>query len=329
MNIFGIDSTPEKSRLHLIPVPWEVTTSYGSGTSRGPEIINTASVQVDLYDIHFGNIVEKEGVFLKPEFGGIKALNDNLKPKAQKLIFSPEDFSETESKKLIAEINAASEKVNSLVYEEAKKILDEGKILGLIGGDHSSPLGAIKAVHEKFDGDFAILHFDAHADLRTAYQGFIHSHASIMYNVVSSGYSQKLIQVGIRDFCKEELDYIKFSTGKIETIFDEDIRKDLFEGHTWDKVCEALISHLPANVYISFDIDGLEPSLCPNTGTPVPGGLSFSQATFLLRKIADAKKRVIGFDLNEVSAGDADSEWDANIGARILFKLCSLALATN
>ena len=94
----------------------------------------------------------------------------------------------------------------------------------------------------------------------------------------------------------------------------------LFEGRTWDSICREMIQELPDKVYISFDIDGLDPKLCPNTGTPVPGGFSFQQAMYLIRKVVESGREIIGFDLCEVAPGD-EGDWDANVGARVLYRL--------
>ncbi len=311
MNIFGINTKEKDAAIVLIPVPWEVTTSYGDGTSDGPKIVERASHQVDLWDSTFGNIVEQKGVFMFSEDKAIRDLNSKLKPKALDLV---------------SEVNTASDKVNELVYKKAKENLEKNRTVGLVGGDHSSPIGLIKAITEKYSNDYAVLHFDAHADLRKEYQGFNHSHASIMYNMMTAPFApKKLVQIGIRDFCEEELMRIKKSEGKIKTFFDEDIKELQFSGTSWETITDNIIKELPKNIYISFDIDGLDPNLCPGTGTPVPGGLSFSEYTYLFKKLLEAKKKIIGFDLCEVSG----SEWDANVGARVLFKLCGLTLATN
>lgn len=311
MNIFGINTKEKDASVVLIPVPWEVTTSYGDGTSDGPKIIEKASHQVDLWDSTFGNIVEQKGVFMFSEDKAIRELNNKLKPKALDSV---------------NDVNTASDKVNELVYKKAKENLEKNRVVGVVGGDHSSPIGLIKAITEKHSNDYAVLHFDAHADLRKEYQRFNHSHASIMYNVMTAPFApRKLVQVGIRDFCEEELTRIKKSEGKIKTFFDDDISEKKFSGTSWEEVCVSIVKELPDNIYISFDIDGLDPMLCPGTGTPVPGGLSFNEFSYLFKKLLEAKKKIIGFDLCEVSG----SEWDANVGARVLFKLCGLTLATN
>jgi agmatinase len=222
------------------------------------------------------------------------------------------------------------EKLNEWVYERSTAILKEGKFLALIGGDHSTPYSGIRAISEKFKGDFGILHIDAHADLRDAYEGFQHSHASIMHNVMTSNFApKKLVQVGIRDFCEDEYNYIKSSEGRIRTFFDLELKRGLAEGKSWMQLCDQIVSELPRNVYVSFDIDGFDPVLCPNTGTPVPGGLSFSDAAFLLSSLHRHGKTIIGFDLNEVAPGEDGDEWDGNVGSRILYKMCGWMMITN
>jgi agmatinase len=201
--------------------------------------------------------------------------------------------------------------------------------VGVIGGDHSVPLGAIKSIHEKYAGEFGVLHIDAHADLRIAYEGFTWSHASIMYNLMTSQHPpNKLVQVGIRDFCEEEVDFIR-ERKDIDTYFDLHLKKRMMEGESWKNLCIEIVSHLPDKVYVSFDIDGLDPTLCPNTGTPVPGGLSFAEALGLLRTICESQRKIVGFDLNEVSGGPTREEWNGNVGARLLYKLCGWTAVTN
>jgi agmatinase len=146
-----------------------------------------------------------------------------------------------------------------------------------------------------------------------------------MYNVMNDPRKpQKLVQVGIRDFCEEEYNFIQ-SRSDIKTFFDISLKRRLLKGETWEALCQDIIKELPQNVYISFDIDGLDPAFCPHTGTPVPGGLSVDQVFFLFNEIHASGRKIIAFDLNEVSSGgleDSEAEWDGNVGARILYKLC-------
>lgn len=330
--IFGLPFTREESRLVLLPVPWEVTTSYGRGTSLGPKIIRQASEQVDLFDLETKKAYET-GYFMMPFSEEIYERNMKLKAKAQEIIQMRTDLKVDEKKEaaLLAEINDASRELTAWVKAESLKILKEGKLLGLIGGDHSSPLGSIQAVSEFHGRDFGVLHIDAHADLRNSYQGFNESHASIMNNVMNDPLSpQKLVQVGIRDFCEEEFDFIAANKNRIKTYFDLDLKKRLIRGESWHQLATEIVKELPNKVYISFDIDGLDPALCPNTGTPVAGGLSLEQVYYLFSMVAESGRKIVGFDLNEVSPGEAgESEWDGNVGARVLYKLCGWSVVTN
>jgi len=199
--------------------------------------------------------------------------------------------------------------------------------VGLLGGDHSISLGYLKALGERHE-DFGILQIDAHCDLRKDYAQFTYSHASIMYNVLREVKSaQRLVQVGVRDYAQEEWDYICASGHRVITYFDRELSERRFEGETWKQLTDEIIAHLPHKVYLSFDIDGLDPKLCPSTGTPVPGGLNTPEVGYLCRKIVESGRRLIGFDLVEVGVGQTD--WDANVGARQLFKLSNLLIRSN
>ena len=331
--IFGIPLSEEEAKLILLPIPWEVTTSYGNGASFGPSIIRGASEQIDLFDLETGKAYEA-GYYMLPISEELKTLNDQNKLLAQELIQMRLSMSQDEVKmhQILETVNKACHEMSEWVYRSSKHILDQNKLLGLVGGDHSTPFGAIRAISEKYNGQFGILHIDAHADLRCSYQGFHQSHASIMYNVMmSSARPEKLVQIGIRDFCEEEYDLIQ-SRDDIETFFDLELKRRLLKGETWHQICESILQKLPKNVYISFDIDGLDPQFCPHTGTPVPGGLSVDQIFYLFNLMVQKGHRIVGFDLNEVSTGGLDesmAEWDGNVGARILYKLCGWSIVSN
>jgi len=330
-NIFGLPFTDEQSELILLPVPWEVTVSYRAGTARGPERIFSAAMQVDLFDPDVKD-GWKKGFHMLPIDKNIRSKSDYLRQCAELIIShmidggDPAD-NEQLSEKMV-EINAGGEMLKDWVYEMTSNLMKEGKKVGLIGGDHSTPLGYIKALGD-VHSDFGILQIDAHADLREAYEGFTYSHASIMYNVLGQvPQVKKLVQVGIRDYCDEEMDMITSSNGRVTTFFDRDIKAQQYEGATWKDICKQVIDALPQKVYISFDIDGLDPKLCPNTGTPVPGGFEAEQVFYLLRMLHQSGKQLIGFDLNEVSAGDHKGDGiDAIVGARMLYKLCNYMVA--
>lgn len=327
--IFGLPFGAGESKLHLFPVPWEVTTSYGDGASRGPSAILRASYQVDLFDIETGDAY-MAGYYMHEMPQEILERGRELKKKAAIFLEYLEEGREQDpaAQKIQAEINRASGVVNDFVYEQARRAFAEGRVPAVIGGDHSTPYGIIRAAAERHQ-DLGVLHIDAHADLRVAYQGYEHSHASIMYNVMEKVRPAKLVQVGIRDFSPGEYAYIKSNT-RIETFFDLPTKRRLNRGESWQKLCDEMVSHLPKNVHLSFDIDGLSPDLCPGTGTPVPGGLSFDQATTLFATVAESGRRIVSFDLNEVAEQeDPESDWDGNVGARMLFKMCGWAMVTN
>jgi len=326
-NIFGLPFSKEESALVLLPVPWEVTVSYRTGTARGPENIFNASMQIDLYDPDVEGGWQK-GFHMLPIDKNIRTKSDYLRQCAELIISHMVEGGDVAdnaqlSDKLV-DINNGGKMISDWVQEMTADLLKNGKKVGLIGGDHSTPLGFIKALSE-IHPEFGILQIDAHADLRIAYEGFTYSHASIMYNVLSTiPQVNKLVQVGIRDYCDEELDMINNSNGRIKTFFDRDIKSRQYEGDTWKAICIDIIAALPQKVYISFDIDGLDPKLCPNTGTPVPGGFEAEQIFYLFRLLHQSGRQLIGFDLNEVSSGNHSGEGiDAITGARILFKLCN------
>ena len=231
----------------------------------------------------------------------------------------------SDTKIITTKVNEACENLNIYVKSTAQKWLQEGKLVGLLGGDHSTPLGFIRALSERYDR-FGILQIDAHADLRRAYEGFTYSHASIMYNALKLPAVARLVQVGIRDFCEEESIVMQRAMGRVKTYFDAAIAEGQYTGANWDSECINIITDLPDLVYISFDIDGLNPDLCPNTGTPVPGGLDFNQIKYLLKRLVLSGKKIIGFDLCEVSG---KSEWDASVGARVLFELVNWMAVSN
>ena len=328
--IFGIPLTEAECKLILLPVPWEVTTSYGIGASNGPRIIRQASEQIDLFDFETKNAYEA-GYFMQEISEEILANSRKYKELAQKVITLKTEQSNDTSQinKLTAEVNAASKQLSEWVYRQTQTILNSGKLFGLVGGDHSTPLGAIKAICERHL-DVGILHIDAHSDTRKAYQGFEQSHASIMYNVMHlQKPPKKLVQVGSRDFCEEEFNFVE-SRSDIKTFFDIALKQRLLKGESWASVASDIINELPQKVYISFDIDGLDPRFCPSTGTPVIGGLSVDEVFFLLNLLAQSGRQIVGFDLNEVSSGKADeAEWDGNVGARMLYKLCNWTIVTN
>lgn len=323
-NIYGLPYSVSEAKVVIVPVPWEVTTSYRDGTARGPVAMLDASVQVDLYDADAAD-AWKLGVAMLPIPKKWAAVNARLRPKAKRCIENLEHGgspSDAKVKKLYAEINAAGEELNTWVERETSALLKKGKSVCVLGGEHSVPLGFMKAltrVHPRF----SILHIDAHADSRRAYEGFTYSHASIMYNASQLKAVDRIVLAGIRDYSQEEVDRIDASKGRIVAFPDRDLKRNAFAGMTWKEQCKKIAEPLSEKVYISFDIDALDPSLCPHTGTPVPGGFAFEEICFVIETLVARGKTIIGFDLSEV-APRVSEEWDASVGARMLYRLVNL-----
>jgi agmatinase len=322
--IYGLPFAPEDAKVVIVPVPFEATTSYGGGTSNGPAAVFEASKQVDLFDQETG----------RPYAAGIAMLDVPRKvlrwnTDAKKIAASVIEKGgavDRRTRAAAAKVNEYGERVNEWVYEQTAALLEQGKTAVILGGDHSVPFGSIRAYAEKYPG-LGILHLDAHADLRDAYEGFTWSHASIFNNVMRKlDDVGKLVQVGVRDLGQAERSMIDESNGRIVTFYDADLATRKEEGVPFARLADEIVAALPDDVYLSWDIDGLDPTLCPGTGTPVPGGLSWNEAIGLLRAIRRAKKRIVGLDLCEVSPGE--TEWDANVGARLLYKMIGFALLT-
>ncbi|MBC8643745.1 agmatinase family protein [Flavobacterium lindanitolerans] len=330
-SIFGLPFSAEDSEIIIIPVPWEVTVSYGAGASEGPDAILDASFQVDLHHQEFPELW-KLGIYLDQTEQTEKWAKESEKYKslAQPIIEALESGEVIESlpglQSDLDKINKVCKNLKEEVKERVLYWTKKGKKVALLGGDHSTPLGYYEALATQHN-DFGLLHLDAHMDLRIAYEGFTYSHASIMYNALQIPQITKIVQVGIRDFCQQEVETAFEQGNRVLVHTDMDLKAETFTGKTREQQCEAIIAALPQKVAISFDIDGMYPWYCPNTGTPVPGGFSFEQAAYLLSKLGESGKEIIGFDLVEVAPGDDD--WDGNVGARMLFHMCGVLAKNN
>ncbi|MBL7872393.1 MAG: agmatinase family protein [Cyclobacteriaceae bacterium] len=324
-NLFGLAVDQTEAQLIIIPVPWEVTVSSHEGTANAPHAILKASTQIDLHHHAIDN-AWKSSIAMLPISNELKNESKSLRLRAKSHIQALEEGATIESGSVFTKkINEASENLNIYIKNLSSQYHKEGKLVGVVGGDHSTPLGLLRALATKYDR-FGILQIDAHADLRKAFEGFTNSHGSIMYNALKLPSIARLVQVAVRDVCQEEIHMIDRSMGRVKTFFDQDLKARLYEGDTWKAICTEIIKELPNYVYISFDIDGLDPKLCPNTGTPVPGGLEFTQATYLFQELVMSGRKIIGFDLCEVAP--STNEWDANVGARILWELSQWTLAS-
>ena len=320
--LFGFPFDYGTAEIIVLGVPWEVTVSYRAGTAQGPERVLKASPQLDFYDWDNPSGWQ-QGIFMEPLDAELNAQNHDLRQKASHIITATEQgkpiATDSELSALLADVNQGCEGMNQWVFHHSAQALSQGKKLVVVGGDHSTPLGYLRALSDRYP-DFGILHIDAHADLREAYEGFTYSHASIMFNALKLPQISKLVQVGVRDISQSEVEVVERSHRRVITHFDAALKQRQYEGTPWLEVCREIIQELPQQVYISFDVDGLDPKLCPHTGTPVPGGLELEETFCLFREVIKSGREIIGADLSEVGNG----EWDGNVGARIVYKLCNL-----
>ena len=322
-NIFGLPHGFADARIVLVPAPFDATCSYGRGTSRGPEAVRAASCQLDLLDRRFG-AVHDAGIYMEPHPAEIAELSERVGQLVRPIALRGEAGPGDEA--TVREIDAAGDRVEAFVANRVRSVLSAGKIPGVVGGEHSVSLGAIGAVADRHPG-VGVLQIDAHMDLRSAYMGFAHSHASVIRNVIEKTPTLgPVLQVGIRDFAAGEAAAAE-ELG-VGVFYWDDLADSLLRGEAWVSIARRIVGELPEQVYVTFDIDGLEPSLCPNTGTPVPGGLSWDMASVLLHELAMSGRRVVGFDLVEVSPSSVANATpiDEIVGARLLYRLCGAAI---
>jgi agmatinase len=278
MNFGGIEeeefSSFDAARVLVLPVSYEGTVSFGTGTGEGAMAIIDASRNMELYEEETDTEVYKIGIHTLEEF-------------------TPRETPE-------AMMNA--------LYERSKELIGQNKFLCMLGAEHSVSAPIIRAHAEKYH-NISVLQIDAHADLRDEYDGTPHSHASIMARVVKD-LRIPSVQVGIRSISADEARSL-----------DEDLptkifwAKDIVGRIDW---IDEAIDSLTENVYLTIDIDGLDPSLVPTTGTPEPGGLGWYETLYLIRKLAE-NRRIIGMDLVEFSKAE-NSDAPAFLCAKLVYK---------
>lgn len=262
----------EQSKIVLIPVPYDGTSTWLKGADKGPEAFLKASENMELYDIETNSEVYKEGVFLAD------AINENRSP----------------------------EKMVEAVHQITKSFIKKNKFVTIFGGEHSISIGTIRAFNEAFD-NLTVLHIDAHADLRKSYEGSTCNHACAVYE---ASQITNLIQVGIRSMDVHEktvMDYDK-------TYFAHEMAFD----STW---MDSAIEQMTENVFITFDLDALDPSILPSTGTPEPGGLFWYETLDFLKQVF-REKNVVGFDIVELCPNENDKSSDF-LAAKLYYKMLS------
>ena len=302
----------QSSLVRVLSVPWDVTSTYRSGSHQSPRLIQSVMHQLDSnhpfsdHQFHFEflspdpRIYRLQKAFKDSAVGIIEALNMGRS-------LSGHDISTRH------QINDASVEVAGIVFESAQSYLDAPLIL--CGGEHGVGLGYIRALASKYS-NVSVLHLDAHMDCHESYFGFNYSHASVMTHYSAIETISSITQVGIRDYDQKERAFQEKSSTNFHVFDDYALHQSMFEGLAWKDTCDRIIGTLSDTVFISLDVDVLMAYLCPRTGTPVPGGLSYNQLVYLLDQISQSKT-VIGSELVEVNI-QGDNDWDANVGARLL-----------
>ena len=241
----------------IIPFGLEASVSYGGGTSKGPKAMIKASHEVELFDEEF---------MCEPfrKIGIVTLKEPKIKTK----------------------LVDAIDQLESIV----DGVLKDNKFPMTFGGEHSITAGTIRPFARKYK-DLAILHFDAHADLRDGFEGIHYSHAAALRRCMDFDHIE-LVSVGIRNISQSEIPFLESNKHRIHIYWGKDKKK-------WD--IEKIVSHLKGRpVYLTFDIDGLDASIMPATGTPEPGGLMWDDAIDIIRAAAKICN-VVGADVNELA----------------------------
>ena len=281
-------TTYQQAKAVILPIPYEKTTTYRQGCQNGPEAIITASDQLEAYDIELEReICHTAGIFTTEAIASTK-LNPDL---------TPEVMMET-------------------VTSKVSELIADGKFAIALGGEHSITAAVVKAYQQVLSEPFTVIQIDAHGDLRQSYEGSIYNHACVMRRVLDLGLPT--LAVGIRSICLEEAQLIKQQ--HIPLVWAKDIyRQDWIE--------KAISKITTDKVFITIDLDGLDPSLMPGVGTPEPGGLNWYELTKFLRAVF-TRHQVIGCDVMEL-APTSDSVVSEFTAAKLVYKLVGYSVLEN
>ncbi|MCD9584037.1 agmatinase [Tenacibaculum maritimum] len=268
----------ETSKIVLIPVPYDETSTWQKGANKGIDAFLEASENMELYDIETNSEVYKEGIYITEK------ITEKSSPEAM---------------------------VNT-VHQLTKKYINKNKFVTILGGEHSISIGTIRAFNECFD-NLTVLHIDAHADLRKEYDGSPYSHACAVYE---ANQRTNLIQVGIRS-----MDISETRVMNRDKVF---FAHEMAANEYW---MDDVIDLLTNDVFITFDLDALDPSIMPSTGTPEPGGLLWYETLSFLSKVF-SKKNVVGFDLVELCPNPNEKSSDF-LAAKLYYKMLSYKFSSN
>lgn len=327
-NYFGMPLSPDEAALVLVSAPWDVTVATREGSSYAPDAIIEASRFIGLSDPANGDSWRK-GIATAPIDYTIQDASHRLRSDALRIIKLLDEMGLSFIENIISDrrlkrINEMSAQINENIYNQTKQWLAKGKIVGLVGGDQSTIYGAVKAVGEKY-GRIGVLHIDSQCDMDEESRGFDYSNSSVMRNVMQDvAQIECYMGVGMRDFTPAVWRKVQ-EDPRMNVCTAEDVSRREFEGATWRSVCDEIVAKLPDNVYVSLDIDALTLECSPHTGVRVPGGLPFQRVVYLLERLVESGRRIVGFDLTEV-VPDLNDKSDAAIAARLLFKMCNVAL---
>ena len=297
MNVYGptknflaleeVHSSLHGSSIAILSAPYEHTVSYGGGTRNGPKGILNASAYVEFYDDEF----ERELCFDK----GISTLK-------------PLKFKDRTDQDAL-----------DLIHDNVATLLNAGKFVVTLGGEHTISAAPILAHHERYP-EMSLLHFDAHSDLRDTYEGSKYSHACFAARVAEKMDPKKITQVGIRAQCAEEAEFIR--ANGVHTFYANAIRRGV-HGESW---AEEVVSTLAKEVYVTFDVDYFDPAIMPATGTPEPDGFLYSETLDVFRALIKSGRRIVGFDVVELAPMQNLHHPDI-LAARLVYKMLNFAFA--
>ncbi len=278
---YEVAATYDAAKVVILPIPYEATTTYRRGCENGPDAILEASHQVEYYD-------EELDWEIGRDVG----------------IYTHWAIADTRSQKVSAD------QMLQVTQETVSKLIQDDKFVIALGGEHSITTGVVAAYHQAYpDEPFTVVQIDAHGDLRHEYEGSIHNHACVMRRIVDMGLPT--VQVGIRAICKEEADLIK---QKNLIVFRA---REIATQPDWIERAIAAIG--TQKVFLTIDLDGIDPTLIPGVGTPEPGGLNWYALTSFLRKVIETHQ-VIGMDIMEL-APIVDSVVSQFTAAKLAYKL--------
>lgn len=260
----------ETSKVVVLPIPYDSTTTWRSGSRDGPLAIIDASQHLELYDHELDRESHLVGIHTLPE----------LQPSMK-----------------------GPEETVMRVHEVASDLIRKDKFVVMLGGEHSLTVGMVKAFRERFDS-LSVLQLDAHADLRDAYEDSKYSHACVMRRVLEYC---PIVQVGIRSLCEEEHRFL--AQNQMQPFFAEGLPLDV----------DGIVSALSADVYVTIDLDVLDPSIMSAVGTPQPGGISWHEILKVLRRVAETR-RIVGCDLVELCPAEGPPSC-AFLAAKLAYKL--------